>query len=76
MGVLKGSLYVTVSITCLVVRVRFMMTSYEHCIVMQLTWYLLSELLVMKVWSPTPTVSYDNSLANVGIYSFVILIIY
>ena len=76
MGALKGSLYVRVSITCLVVRVRFMMASYEHCIVMQLIWYLLCELLVKRVWPPTPTVNYDNSLASVGIYSFVILIIY
>ena len=30
----------------------------------------------MKVCPPTPTLSYDNSLANVGICSFVILIIY
>ena len=41
-----------------------------------MTWHLLCELLARKVWPPTPTISCDNSLANVGIYSFVILIIY
>ena len=30
----------------------------------------------MEVWPPIPTISCDNSLASVGIYSFIILIIY
>ena len=34
------------------------------------------ELLGRKVWPPTPTISCDNSLASVGIYSFMILLIY
>ena len=37
-----------------------------------MTWHLLCELLGSKIWLPNPTVSCDNSLANVGIYSFVI----
>jgi hypothetical protein len=69
MGLLNGSLYVRVSITCLVVWVPFMMASYEQCIVMQVIWYLLCELLVRKVWPPTPTVRYHNTLASVGTYS-------
>ena len=34
MTLLSGSLYVRVSIACLVVRVRFLMAMYEHCIMM------------------------------------------
>ena len=71
-----GHLYVRISIACLVVQFRFLMASYEHCIVMQVTWHLLCELLGINVWPPAPIMSCNNSLASVGIYSFVILLVY
>ena len=37
---------------------------------------LLCELLGKIVWLPTPTVSCDKFLASVGIYSFVIVLVY
>ena len=41
-----------------------------------MTWHLLCELFGRKVCPPTPTLSCDNYLASVGIYSFVMLITY
>ena len=41
-----------------------------------MTWHLLCKLLSRIVWPQAPTVSSDNSLANVGIYSFVIMFVY
>ena len=76
MGLLNGSLHVRVSIPCLVVQVQFLMASYEHFIMMSMKWHLLCGLLGRIVWPPTPTVSCEHSLANVGIYSIVVLIVY
>ena len=50
MELIRGSLYVRINTTCLVVRVGIMMASYKHYIVMYVTWPLLCELLGMKVW--------------------------
>ena len=41
-----------------------------------MTFHLLCALFGKKLWPLAPTVSYDNSLASVGIYSTIILITY